>query len=107
MLTQSPPPKAGYMQRALRWLYYLLIVIVINVFLVFLLLRFVIIPYLVKVGDLPNNTPLNLYEQAFSGVPDAEIFSPITTTTIPTYTSATPPSLPQDVRTDRRTVIYL
>jgi hypothetical protein len=76
------------------------IVIVVNIFFVFLLLQFIIIPYLIKVGDLPNNTSLNLYKDALSIFSVAKIFSPIVT--IPTDTS-TSSSLPQDVHT----VIYL
>jgi WD40 repeat protein len=91
------PPKAGYLQQVKRWLYFLFIIIVVNVFLVFLLLHFIIIPYLIKVGDIPNN--LSLYKSV------SEIFSPIPTS--PTYTSATSPSLPQDVHSQRHTVIYL
>jgi hypothetical protein len=59
VLTHSDPPKAGYLQQTWRWLYFFFIVIIVNVFLVFLLLQFIIIPYLIKVGDLPNDTFLN------------------------------------------------
>ena len=45
----------------------------------FLLLQFIIIPYLIKVGDLPNDTSLDLYEQALSIITTA------------------PSSLPEDV----------
>jgi hypothetical protein len=72
VLTHSHPPKTGYLQQAWGWLYILLIVIVVNVLLVFLLLQFVIIPYLIKAGDLPNNTSLDLY------IGSVGIFSPIT-----------------------------
>jgi len=61
------------------WFYFLFIVIVVNVFLFFLLLQFIIIPYLIEVGDLPNDTSLDLYKQ---------VLSIITTT---------PPPLPQDI----------
>jgi hypothetical protein len=74
----------------------LVIVVLINIFLVFLLLQFIIIPYLIKVGDLPINTSLNLYTEIFSPIPP-----------IPTYTSATSPSLPQDTDSQKRMVVYL
>ena len=75
------------------------IVIVVNVLLVFLLLQFIIVPYLIKAGDLPNNTSLDLYMGSA-----AEIFSPITT--IFTHKPAAP-SLPQDVHFQKRSVVYL
>jgi len=50
----------------------MLIVIVINVFLVSLLLQFIIIPYLVKAGNIQDNSSLNLYGQALSIVPVAK-----------------------------------
>jgi hypothetical protein len=81
VLTHSNPlPKAGYLQQAWRWLRFLSIIIVINVLLVFLLLEFIIIPYLIDVGDLPSNTLLNVQ------IPTI----PTYTSAIPTYTSATP-----------------
>jgi hypothetical protein len=61
---------------------------------VFLLLQFIIIPYLIKVGDLPNNTFLNLYKQA--SIPP-----------IPTYTATSSPFLPQDADSQEHVVIYL
>lgn len=79
------------------------IVIVVNVFFVFLLLQFIIIPYLIKVGDLPNNTSLNLYKDSLSFFSVAEIFSPIAT--IPTDTSTSYPS--SSLFQDIHTVIYL
>ena len=77
------------------YLYYLFIVIIVNVLLVFLLLQFIIIPYLVKAGDLPNNTSLDLYVGSAAG-----IFSPITS--LFRYKFAT-----QDVQQQKRAVVYL
>jgi hypothetical protein len=72
VLTPSHPPKTSYLQQAWRWLHILLIVIVVNVLLVCLLLQFIIIPYLIKAGNVPNNTSLDLYIGSAAG-----IFSPI------------------------------
>jgi hypothetical protein len=93
VVTDPRQPKTGHLQQIWRWFYLIFIVIVVNVLLVVLLLQFIIIPYLIKATNLPNNTSLNLYMKLMG------IFSP--------NSISTPSSLPQDAQYPRHTVVYL
>jgi hypothetical protein len=75
MLTHSQSPKAGYLQQAWSWLRFFFIIIVVNVFLVFLVLQFIIIPYLIEAGDLPNVSVPEIFFPTASPSPPQDVDS--------------------------------